>query len=330
MKRILSAILAAAILILGCCLPVYSLVSDADEAPGEPAESQAELTGARIISIPDKNRTVAKDGAPEYPDGIVLLLVYSDGTEKEEEIKEIGGEFFAGTEKVEYIGKEGEEKLYGELTARLTLKGGEIELSYEFTSPEPEEPEEPEKPDDESRYAEMSLVSNWNSWQPHVFVYFKNLTDHDITVGCYTCPAGQGVSVGSLGLSVSDGDGAGIYYNIETYRNAHTGRYRGIYCISKVVSKSELANVSDFIINHNKWEFFILNCCWFAAKCWNAGGGAYILPIVVFPSLTRIQMLFHHSTRSIDMYAAPAEQVMRQVGEGSSAYCKVADTASLT
>jgi hypothetical protein len=168
----------------------------------------------------------------------------------------------------------------------------------------------------------MHLMSFWNSFQPHVFFYVKNLTDHDIQVGAYTCPAGQGVSVGSYGISTATTDGQGVYYNLELYRHYHVKKMTWIYNIKKVISKSQLEKVTDFILNNNSWEFFLFNCCWFAAKCWNKGGGGYILPIIVFPSIMRIEMLFHHSTSELDVYSPTRDQVKRQVGEGSSAYVK--------
>ena len=51
-------------------------------------------------------------------------------------------------------------------------------------------------------------------------------------------------------------------------------------------------------------------------------GGGYILPIIVFPSIMRIEMLFHHSTGDLDVYSPTRDQVKRQIGEGSGASLK--------
>ena len=175
------------------------------------------------------------------------------------------------------------------------------------------------------------LFRSWNVASPHVFIYFENITDHDITVGAYTCPKGGAVSVATLGLSVADGDGAGIYYNMELYRIGKTGTYPLVVSLHRTVSKADLENVTKFILSNNRWDFFIFNCGWFAAKCWNAGGGAYLVPITVFPSILRLEMLLHFRSSSgkVPLLKAERDQVMRQLGEGSGARLKVADDKSL-
>ncbi|MBQ6467647.1 MAG: hypothetical protein IJJ61_06855 [Clostridia bacterium] len=194
---------------------------------------------------------------------------------------------------------------------------------------EPEEPAEPAKPDDPNRYAQVYLLSYWNGFSPHICIYVENLTEHDIKVGAYTCPKGQGVSVGSLGFSVADGDGAGVYYNIETWRFAHGGKKPLALTISRVATKAQLENLTKFILNNNTWEFFMLNCAWFAAMCWDRAGGSFILPYVMFPSLIRLQMLFHHPTSTPKTYEPTRDQVMRQVGKGKNATVRTVVDKSL-
>lgn len=128
MKK-LFAVLLSALLLCGIVVPAFAK----GEVPDKP-----ELVAAEIVSIPEKNKYVEKNGDPEYPDGIVLRLYYSDGSISDEMIIEKTGEFFAGNEKVVYIGKPADVVLYGELTAYLELKNGEIMLSYKFYSPEPD------------------------------------------------------------------------------------------------------------------------------------------------------------------------------------------------
>ena len=191
----------------------------------------------------------------------------------------------------------------------------------------PEDPDEPEEPENTDYYARMSIISNWNSVVPHVFFYVENLTGHDIAVGAYSCPAGQSVSVGSFGMSVSDG--AGIYYNLEKYRNEYKGEYRGIRCLSQVISKSDLENVTKFILNNNVFDPIVRNCSWFATGCWNAGGGDRLPRVVVLPWIMRALM----TARGADGYAnlshVERDQVMRQVGRGSSATVRVVSDGSL-
>lgn len=62
----------------------------------------------------------------------------------------------------------------------------------------------------------LYLCSHETDTWPHTWVYFENVSDHTVYVGPYELKAGEGVSSGSFGLSVEDG--AGIYFNLETYR----------------------------------------------------------------------------------------------------------------
>ncbi|MBR4766048.1 MAG: hypothetical protein IK085_04705 [Clostridia bacterium] len=178
----------------------------------------------------------------------------------------------------------------------------------------------------------MYLVSYWNVASPHVFVYFENLTEHDITVGAYTCPKGKAVSVATLGVSTADGDGAGIYYNMELYRIGNNGHFPLVVTLKRTVSKAELEKVTDFILNHNRWDFFIFNCGWFAAKCWNTGGGSYLVPITVFPTILRLEMLFKFKSilpTKIKLQKAERDEVMVQIGQGKNATLKVASDKSM-
>ena len=175
----------------------------------------------------------------------------------------------------------------------------------------------------------MYLISYWNVASPHVFVYFKNLTKHEITVGAYKVPVGGSVSIATLGVSTADGDGVGIYYNMELYRIGVDHKYPMVVTLMRVVSKEDLENATDFILNNNKWEFFLFNCGWFAAKIWNLAGGDYLVPITMFPTILRIEMLFHHPIEKIELDKVERNQVMRQVGQGKGAYLKVASDKSM-
>ncbi|MBQ6265200.1 MAG: hypothetical protein IJK60_07110, partial [Clostridia bacterium] len=100
---------------------------------------QPELIDATIVEsrLPDKNRIVSKNGEPEYPDGIVIQFIYSDTKRENVTIEERDGKYYAKDEEVKYIGKDSEEPLYGNQTAYLEMKNGEIKMSYEFYSPKP-------------------------------------------------------------------------------------------------------------------------------------------------------------------------------------------------
>jgi hypothetical protein len=116
---------------------------------------------------------------------------------------------------------------------------------------------------------------------------------------------------------------------METYRIGQTGTFPMVVTMERVISKEELAAVSEFVRDHNQWDAFIFNCGWFAAKCWNTGGGSYLVPITVFPSILRLEMLFHRHTGKIQLYKTERDQVMRQIGKGPGAYLKVASDKSV-
>ncbi len=179
---------------------------------------------------------------------------------------------------------------------------------------------------DDSYVAVMYLCSVWTSWCPHVFIYFENISDDEITVGKYKCPVGEGVSLGTFGMTVDDG--SGLYYNLECYRNSSNNNLT-VLNLSKKLTKSELEKVSNKICSSNHWDMLILNCCYFASSVWNAGGGSYVFPIVCIPSITRIQMIFKGCSSSLKLYKADRNQVYRQRGSGDSAYLELVSDSTL-
>lgn len=174
---------------------------------------------------------------------------------------------------------------------------GETEVTEGEDPETPTEPEEPEIPLSGNIY--LYLCSNWNSVVPHVFIYVVNETDHDIRVGYYDLPSGQGVSLGSFGMTVSDGPG--VYYNIECYRNRGYDVPPNFMCISKTVSESELSSMSSYIKGANWWDPVAVNCCFFAAMCWNKAGGSYVFPLVCFPWLLRMQISAKGASHTINL-----------------------------
>lgn len=130
LKKTVSVIIAV-IMLCGIITPAFA----EDETTDNPGQ-KAELVDAYVFSLPGKNEVVRKHGKPEYPDGIVLQLEYSDDSAVFVKIEEKDGKFYAGDEEVTYIGKNTDEPLYGKLTAYLEMNGGKIKLSYEFYSPE--------------------------------------------------------------------------------------------------------------------------------------------------------------------------------------------------
>ena len=53
------------------------------------------------------------------------------------------------------------------------------------------------------------------------------------------------------------------------------------------------------------------------------------MPITVFPTILRIQMLLHRPAKKIVPEPAGRNEVFRQVGSGSGATLKIADDKSL-
>lgn len=145
----------------------------------------------------------------------------------------------------------------------------------------------------------------------HLWLYFENLTNHDVMVGAYTLKAGQGVSVGSFGSKGKDGPG--VYYNVEAYSVTHYG-ISGIISIKDTLTAAELDKVSYEIKDTNMWEPFIMNCMGFAFHIWNINSSPKLLSFI-FPAIGRLLMLTMYDTsRDLKMYKPDASQVCYQIG----------------
>lgn len=196
-----------------------------------------------------------------------------------------------------------------------------------------QEPEDfPEQPGDDKTddtIVNLYLCSHKTDTFPHTWVYFENVSDQTVYVGPYELKAGEGVSSGSFGLSVNDGPG--IYFNLETYRKTWLEESSALACIKTELNEAELKKVSKFIINHNVWNFTIFNCCYYAIGCWNAGGGSFIFPSLVFPSLARLVIKMHNSISDTSVITKDPDvsEVFRLKGFGNSAYLQVVKKETL-
>lgn len=200
---------------------------------------------------------------------------------------------------------------------------------------DPEVPggEDPELPAPKPQYAAdtvatLSLCSNWTGFPSlgHIWVYVENVSDHPIKVGAYEVPVGQGVSIGTFGLTRSDG--FGIYYNIEAY----TGNFYGMgdaLSLKTELNNSELDGISKKIANSNFWDPIVFNCAFFAITTWMKGGGSFVFPVVVFPALARLQMRTHNPEKAVHMYYPSRDQVLKQKGSGSSATTEIVKDGSV-
>ena len=164
----------------------------------------------------------------------------------------------------------------------------------------------------------LYLCSNWTGFPSlgHIWIYIENVSNKAMKVGVYDLPAGEGVSVGTFGLTRSDG--FGVYYNIEAYTGNLFGMGESMYLMTELNQK-EFDNVSNKIATSNFWDPAIFNCAFFAITTWMTGGGSIMMPIVVFPTFARIQMKLQNYKSGLKMFYPSRENVYKQIGNGSSA-----------
>ena len=131
------------------------------------------------------------------------------------------------------------------------------------------------------------LTRNHNM-EGHTWIYIENLTDGPITVGAYTLPKGEGVSVGTYGESVKNGPG--LYYNVEAWRYKNDNVYLPIsISLNKDLTQSDLDAVNKTILKSNHWSK-LFNCAYTAIKIWNTTPGDHMI-YLFFPILTQMQVL---------------------------------------
>ncbi len=160
----------------------------------------------------------------------------------------------------------------------------------------------------------------------HVWIYVENLTNKPIEVGAYTVPAKKGVSVGTFGPTRYDG--YGIYYNVESYCQTEYGM-TGLASLTEDLTADELEVLHNGILNYkNSWGIFT-NCVAFAAKMWNLVSDKR-LNNLIFPAFTNIQMSIKRCQRDeIVQKPVDADDVYRQIGNGSNATLKNVKSTSL-
>ncbi len=198
------------------------------------------------------------------------------------------------------------------------------------TPGEGEEPEEPEPPVYDPNYvADFYLMSNASGFPSlgHVWVYIENKSPVDLQVGCYTCPPGEGVSVGCFALTRSDG--AGVYYNIEAYcGNKYPEDLKSCFHMVKPINQSELDKVSNYILRANWWDPMVVNCVFFALTCWNKAGGNYMFPWRCFPFFAKIAIK-RMGEPGVNMFDPGRERVFKQRGSGSNARMELCQDGSV-
>ena len=163
--------------------------------------------------------------------------------------------------------------------------------------------------------AKMYMCHRWSGFPSlgHMWIYIENLSGKPMQVGLYKVPAKQGVSVGNFGLTRADGNGT--YYNVESYCAARFPT-SGTRSISTDLNESEMNKVSSAVTSTNLWLPIGSNCADFAVRVWNAGGGAFIMPLV-FPVFIKWQINTHGNRGNVHMYNPPRDHVYKQSGSGT-------------
>ena len=168
----------------------------------------------------------------------------------------------------------------------------------------------------EEAYVAKMYICSRTKFAGHVWLYFENLTDSEITVGCYTLPAGQGVTVSAYNTARKDGKGN--YYNIDGYCLNKYGT-SGTKCASTYLTASELETVSRKIVQTNTWTGG-KNCCYFAGSIWNSVADKKVtillLPLLMGWSIGK------QKCATPNFYYPAREQCFKQVGTGASASLK--------
>ena len=150
----------------------------------------------------------------------------------------------------------------------------------------------------------------------HSWLYFENLTDHDIQVGAYTVPPGEGVSVGTYsGVDVPEG--FGVYYNVEAYRYGKGGLHDNVY-LKKELTQKQLERMSDKVARSNYWSHFT-NCSFFTITTWNVVFGKPLLYVMI-PLFTRWEIQIYPGHQEGFLMKFPGkDKVFKQKGLGKNA-----------
>ena len=90
-----------------------------------------------------------------------------------------------------------------------------------------------------------------------------------------------------------------------------------------------MEKVSAAVARTNLWLPIGFNCTDFAVRVWNAGGGAFIMPLV-FPVLIKAQILMHGNRGGVNMYNPPRDHVYKQAGTGSGASLRVCSDGTVS
>lgn len=209
----------------------------------------------------------------------------------------------------------------------------------EPTEPETPDPEDPAVPDENAPVAELYLCTRY-VLMGHVWIYVENLKepvidedgtvvdDGSIKVGCYTCPSGKGVSVGTALMSRANG--MGNYYNVESYM-LKGKNLKNIDYVKMQLTQTQLEKVNKTILKSNQWTPFT-NCGFFACRVWNSVSDRHIA-YGVFPFITSFSIIDKRTkeekNETISFKEPSRDEVFKQKGKGDKATLKEVSDASL-
>ncbi|MBQ7595373.1 MAG: hypothetical protein IJU45_01775 [Clostridia bacterium] len=153
-------------------------------------------------------------------------------------------------------------------------------------------------------------------FQGHAWLYFENLTDHDIQVGAYTVEPGGSVSVGTYsGKDVPEG--FGVYYNVEAYRYGKGKLDDNVY-LKKELTQKQLERMSNKIARSNYWTH-LTNCSFFSITTWDVVAGKPLIYLMI-PILTRWQIqLYPGHEEGLILKFPGKDKVFKQKGLGKNA-----------
>lgn len=190
----------------------------------------------------------------------------------------------------------------------------------------PSVPDEPSEPENSEVVGTISLAFRLSHISfGHVWVYIHNTSDEPFVVGLYTVQPGEGVSLGNFNLSRSDG--RGLYYNVESHCG-HKYGIDGTIALTDKLTYGRLKAVTKVLKNGNHFDP-VYNCTGFALTVWTAGS-AKLIPFIPIPCVAMLGIvMWGGRLNSLEMSDVPADQVYKQVGNGSDAYLKPVSEGSL-
>ena len=169
--------------------------------------------------------------------------------------------------------------------------------------------------DSDDVVAYMYICATAKSLTGHVWLYFENVSDHDINVGYVTLGAGETTSVGSLRNSRTDG--GGTYYNGEAYMaNGKSSVTNATISLKEELTEAELEKVSDAIESKNSYNIFFNNCGNFATSVWNKVSDKKMFH-ACFPIITIMEMIAYGGIFGrVDMNSPDIADCYKQVSGG--------------